>query len=81
MIEEIKKLVGKRQALLGKLVEPVRAAANQMKDAGMARGADPLLELIFQLDAVDAELQELYKRDPAEAMGALLDLITGEGKR
>ena len=78
MKEKIIQLTGKKQALLAKLVEPARAAANQMKDAGMSRGADPLLEILFQVDACEQEIMELFSSEPKAAMAAVFDLMRGQ---
>jgi hypothetical protein len=63
----------KRQKLLGDLVAPARAAANQMKDAGMKLGSDPLFEILFQLDALDQEMMELLKKDPETLIEMILE--------
>jgi hypothetical protein len=47
-----------------KLVEPARAAANQMKDAGMHRGADPVLAVLFEIDASLEEQAKIIAEDP-----------------
>jgi hypothetical protein len=46
-----------REALLEALVAPARAAAHTLKDMKMERTADPLLEALFALDALDQELK------------------------
>ncbi len=78
MKEKIMALMRKKHDLETKLVVPARAAANQMKDAGMARGADPLLEILFQLDAVDAEMTAFITgSNPAEFAEVLIGMMGG----
>lgn len=77
MKEKLVELTKKRHALLVKLVEPARAAANQMKDAGMSRGADPLLEILFQVNAIDQEVQDLFAQDPMAAIDVISRLMGG----
>ena len=62
MREKLISLMGNRSVILDELIPLVRAAANQMKDAGMHRGADPLMETLFKLDAIDAEVQSQIGR-------------------
>jgi hypothetical protein len=57
-------LTAARAVTLEELVPLARAAANQMADAGMHRGADPLMETLFKLDGIDAEVQALAMSDP-----------------
>ncbi len=80
MKEKLMALTRKKQALESKLVAPARAAANQMKDAGMGMGADPLLQVLFEIDACDAELKDLLSGDPEEVVTAMLELLGG-GKK
>jgi len=77
MLKKIIELSAKRQALTCDLVAPARAAANQMKDAGMAMGAGPLLEILFQIDAADQELKDLIGSHPLEAVEALKEMMRG----
>ena len=80
MKEKLKELTSKKHGLVAKLVEPARAAANQMKDAGMHKGADPLLTLLFEIDACDQELMEAFWSNPTESIEALISLMTGDKK-
>ena len=67
-------------ALHQKLLPLARAAANQMKDAGMHRGADPLLAVLFEIDALESEMAEIIRGHPEAFLEALLRTIPG-GKR
>jgi hypothetical protein len=64
MREKLMALTAARAVTLEELVPLARAAANQMADAGMHRGADPLMETLFKLDGIDAEVQALAMSDP-----------------
>lgn len=66
MKEKVLALLNKRQGLLQQLEGPTRAAANQMKDAGMHKGADPLLEILFQIEATDQETKKILNNSPRE---------------
>lgn len=63
-----------------KLLPLARAAANQMKDAGMHRGSDPLLAVLFEIDALESEMAEIIREHPCEFLEALRRTIPG-GKR
>lgn len=64
MKDQINKLTVQKMVLMESLIAPARAAANQMKDAGMSRGADPLMEVLFKIDALDQEMRDLATSDP-----------------
>ena len=81
MRKKITDLAEKKRQLESKLVAPARAAANQMKDAGMNLGADPLLQILFEIDAVEQEMQSLFKNEPDAAMEALLEMLRGGRER
>jgi hypothetical protein len=66
-------LTTKRHELLIKLIAPARAAANAMQDAGMKRTADPLNEILFELDVLDSELASLLREDGA--VEALMQIV------
>ena len=68
----------RRVQILMTMVAPARAAANQMKDAGMDAGAAPLLEVLFQYDAIEAEAHDLMKSDPEASFLALIELLGGD---
>ena len=36
-----------------------------------------MLEILFQIEAIDQEVMDLFKNDPDSAIGALLDLMRG----
>jgi len=75
MAEKLKAMSIRHVALALELTVPARAAANQMKDAGMAAGAAPLNEIIFQIDALEQERHNLLDSDPMTGMEALMILI------
>lgn len=50
------KLENKRVTILANIVAPAKAACNAMKDAGMKNTADPLSEVLFEYDAIIAEI-------------------------
>lgn len=85
MTELGKKIISiqtKRIALLDKMVIPTRAAAAQMKDAGMINGAEPLLELLFQIDALDQERDNsILAADTEEALNTMTALFQLMGGR
>lgn len=73
LYEQVQRLANKRTALCNRLIAPARAAANQMKDAGMHRGADELLSILFEMDAVEAELKKLLdSRNLTEILKVLM---------
>ena len=43
----------------------------------MDRGADPLLAILFEISAVDAEVQDLLRSNPEEAVNALITMMGG----
>lgn len=69
---KMRELSRKNAFALQKLVEPARAAANAMKDAGLNRTADPLLQALFELDAVVAEMKDLCSSNFADVVKELL---------
>ena len=77
MREKLLDLARKKRELESKLVAPARAAANQMKDAGMVRGSEPLFELIFQIDAIDQEVHDVFRGNPEQAVEAMIDMMGG----
>lgn len=78
-IDDIQKRIcelnDKRHRAIEKLVEPARAAANQMKDAKMAAGAEPLLIVLFEIDSLTEELTKIYTSNPHQALAALFGLL------
>ena len=77
MREKLMSLTGQRAAILDALVPLARAAANQMADAGMHRGADPLMETLFKLDGIDAEVQALAMSDPHGFLDVVTKIVWG----
>ena len=77
MKEKIMALIAHRAAILDALVPLARAAANQMADAGMHRGADPLMETLFKLDGIDAEVQALAMSDPRAFLEIVAKIARG----
>lgn len=75
--EKIMKLRGLRMNVLERLIAPARAAANACKDAKMDRTADPLLQIIFEIDALDSEVETLIKAEPENIMLGLLERLGG----
>jgi hypothetical protein len=74
-MRKMQEILRRRDAALNELVNPARAAVNQMRDAGMARGAGPLEEALFRYDAVEAELKAVVEEDPQKFINALLESI------
>ena len=60
-----------------KIIEPARAAANAMTDAGMTRSAEPLLAALFEIDAIQDEATQLVQENPTEAIEALIAIMSG----
>lgn len=75
MKEKLLILMLRRSKALDDLQAPARAAFHQMQDANLHRGAAPLGEVLFQLDAIDAELKELVESDPGAAIDAAMKWI------
>lgn len=73
-LDKMRDLTRRRNALLGQLLEPARAALNAMKDAGMHHSADPLAEVLFQFDALDAEATEFIQANHGPVLAELLKL-------
>jgi hypothetical protein len=63
----------KRIALLEKLLPLARAAANQMKDAHLDRGADPILSLLFEIDALEEISSKLVTDNKDEFVAELIE--------
>lgn len=78
MKEKLLILANRKNALHAQLIAPARAAANQMKDAGMTRGAEPLLEILFQIDAIEDEVKALFAADPKASVEAIIQLMAGK---
>lgn len=72
-MKQIATIMMKRNVALQGLVGPAKAAVNQMRDAGMVRGAGPLEEALFTFDVADAELLALVHEDPKKALQALME--------
>jgi hypothetical protein len=72
LLTELSRLSRIRERALEALIAPARAAANQMKDAGMANGADALNAALFRLDATDGELKTLTDANPKQLVEALI---------
>jgi hypothetical protein len=77
MKEKIMALIAHRAAILDALVPLARAAANQMADAAMHRGADPLMQRLFELDAIDTDIQALGMSDPDAFLQVVLKIARG----
>lgn len=63
----------KRSAILDRLVAPARAACNAMKDANMQRSADPLAQVLFELEGLEEERKALVEADPKGFVEALIE--------
>lgn len=61
IVNRMTELAYKRYQAIFSLVAPARAAVNQMKDAGMTRGAEPLAQALFEFDAAEQEFKDLCK--------------------
>lgn len=79
LLDKIREIGTRKRFAVEALVAPARAAANQMKDAGMKAGADALNAALFQIDATEDELNALIRKDPAAAMRSLFSSIKGKG--
>lgn len=64
-----------RALVLERLIAPSRAAANAMLDAKMNRTADPLAQILFELDAIDAEILTLRQENPTAFADALMTIL------
>lgn len=56
-----RELSTKHFAALEGLLQPARAAANQMKDAGMHKGSDPLFAALFEYDSIQDDMKKLVE--------------------
>lgn len=65
-------LTGRHTDAVRKLLNAARAAANAMEDAKLSKSAAPLFEALFEIDALDQEMLDLIKLNPA----GMLDLFT-----
>lgn len=73
--------VGRREnKLLRELVEPARAAANAMLDAGMKRTGDLVAQKIFEIDATAAEIKSLIENNPVAAAEAAILLLRNQNE-
>lgn len=72
--KKFKEYAAKKRELLLKMVDPAKAAVNQMKDAGMIRGSDPLAQILFELDAADEEIKNIFSNDPL-AFLEIVDMV------
>ena len=63
LAKQLQELNAKRIGILERLVSPSRAAANAMKDAGMNATADPISQVIFELDALTDQYAELVSQE------------------
>jgi hypothetical protein len=78
--QRVRELTTAHQAALQELVEPARAAANAMKDAHLDRSADPLLEALFKLDALTAEMREFVNGNITEVVDAFINSMIKKHK-
>jgi hypothetical protein len=79
--KKIREIVWRQSNTTRKLIEPARAAAAQMKDAGMIEGSRPLFEVLFELDAINQELDTAIKdAGPERGIEALLELLERGGR-
>jgi hypothetical protein len=69
--KKLRELSVRRQELLESLVAPARAAVNALKDAQRPNTAEPLNEILFQIDALHQEIMEFVKTDPINILEAL----------
>lgn len=75
--KQLTDIIRKKHALTENLVGPARAAVNQMIDAGMKRGADPLAAVLFEIDSLDQQLKDVMNADPEKATLAILEMLIG----
>jgi len=65
----------RKQKLLDALVVPARMAALVLVDAGHPKTAEPLKEIMFQLDVLKQEVGEFFDSNAVEAVNALMSMI------
>lgn len=65
--------------LLRAMVEPARAAANQMKDAGMHMGSQALLQALFEYDAWKSAFDDFTKENLQDLVTIMVGRIKGGG--
>ncbi len=76
-IATITELHRRRFNALEALYAPARAAANAMKDAKLDHSADPLLEALFKLEAINSELDALTVENGKAVLDAVLHMLSG----
>jgi hypothetical protein len=62
--KRFQELVIKKNTLLQALVPLARNASNILKDLGQVSSADELKAKLFEIDALDQEMIELFKNNP-----------------
>ena len=70
----------KRTAALQAIIAPARAAANQMLDAGMKRGADPLVAALFKYDAIHSTMPSIPNRKLSHLSCSVSTTSYGNGR-
>jgi Spy/CpxP family protein refolding chaperone len=76
LAEKIEALMAKKEHALQRLEVPARAAVNALIDANMKRTADPLAQVLFELDALHSEMQKLIQTaTPEEGRLAIIELL------
>lgn len=74
MIEKLTELKQKQDAMMReKLIPLSRAVANMLKDLKYEATSNPLLELLFEWDALEQEAHELIKKDIMAFVQAIKD--------
>jgi hypothetical protein len=77
--KKINELLTRRLGVLSEIIGPARAAFNAMKDAKMDRSAEPLGELLFKYDSIDAEIHNLIHEDPETIFELMQDHLKDLG--
>ncbi len=75
----IEETATKRVHALDALVPAARAAANQMKDAGMLNGAEALNRVLFEVEALTDELNGLLDKVRGSLPEILKELMKWPG--
>jgi hypothetical protein len=74
IIALMRELMAKRSTAISAVIEPARAAANAMADAGMKNSVRPLQEALFAYDAIDSQIKALaWEKNAPDAAFAMLE--------
>ena len=71
--EKLHSINQRRIRALEALIQPAKAAANSMADAGMKETAMRLNAALFDVEAIDQEMSEWFKSDTEAIVSAIIE--------